>query len=258
MSIDPTGHFYWFDLKTPDPAGAIAFFCAVVGYAPKAWPEANYTMLGVGEAAMGGVRQLPVEAQEVGAPAHWVGYIGHKDVDSLIEQVIALGGRSLEPAFDLPNVGRVALLADPGGATFAGFTPADPDALRLGPTTKGYVAWHELASGPLEETWAFYSQLFGWTQETPDMAMGPGAMYRMYKPGGADSDIGGMLQKMAHQPLAAWLYYLNVDDLDGALELVKAHGGQVANGPMEVPGGDRVAQCVDPQGGRFALHQYAG
>jgi predicted enzyme related to lactoylglutathione lyase len=51
-----------------------------------------------------------------------------------------------------------------------------------------------------------------------------------------------------------WLYYVKVDDLDAALERVKERGGQVLNGPMDVPGGDRVAQCLDPQGAAFALH----
>jgi predicted enzyme related to lactoylglutathione lyase len=51
-----------------------------------------------------------------------------------------------------------------------------------------------------------------------------------------------------------WLYYVYVKDLDKAAESVKQHGGQVLNGPMEVPGGDRIAQCMDPQGAAFAIH----
>jgi predicted enzyme related to lactoylglutathione lyase len=38
---------------------------------------------------------------------------------------------------------------------------------------------------------------------------------------------------------------------------VKELGGTVLNGPMEVPGGDMVAQCLDPQGAAFALHSTA-
>jgi hypothetical protein len=43
--------------------------------------------------------------------------------------------------------------------------------------------------------------------------------------------------------------------LDAALTRVRDGGGQVLNGPKEVPGGDRIAQCVDPQGAAFALHE---
>ena len=51
-----------------------------------------------------------------------------------------------------------------------------------------------------------------------------------------------------------WLYYVTVDDVDAAVAEVKKLGGQVLNGPMEVPDGGRIAQCVDPQGALFALH----
>jgi predicted enzyme related to lactoylglutathione lyase len=40
-----------------------------------------------------------------------------------------------------------------------------------------------------------------------------------------------------------------------AVAAVRAGGGHVLNGPMEVPGGDRIAQCLDPQGAAFAVHQ---
>ena len=49
-----------------------------------------------------------------------------------------------------------------------------------------------------------------------------------------------------------------VPDVDAAVEKVKELGGQVLNGPMEVPGGDKVAQCCDPQGAAFALHSKPG
>ncbi len=53
-----------------------------------------------------------------------------------------------------------------------------------------------------------------------------------------------------------WLYYVTVRDIDAALERVRAKGGKVLNGPMEVPGETpaRIAQCMDPQGAAFALY----
>jgi predicted enzyme related to lactoylglutathione lyase len=42
--------------------------------------------------------------------------------------------------------------------------------------------------------------------------------------------------------------------VDAAVERIKANGGQVLNGPMEVPGGDRVLNAMDPQGAAFGLH----
>jgi uncharacterized protein len=50
-----------------------------------------------------------------------------------------------------------------------------------------------------------------------------------------------------------WLYYFNIGDIDAAIERVKARGGQILDGPVEVSGGSWVARCTDPQGATFAL-----
>ena len=55
-----------------------------------------------------------------------------------------------------------------------------------------------------------------------------------------------------------WLQYIAVDSADRAAERVTANGGTIMNGPMDVPGGDRIAQCMDPQGAAFAVHSRQG
>jgi len=55
----------------------------------------------------------------------------------------------------------------------------------------------------------------------------------------------------------AFLYYTQVADLDAATDRAKAKGARVLNGPMEVPGGARIVQMLDPQGAAFALHEEA-
>jgi predicted enzyme related to lactoylglutathione lyase len=85
------------------------------------------------------------------------------------------------------------------------------------------------------------------------MDMGPGGIYQIYGQGGAP--LGGMFNKPDEMPgPPMWLYYVSVDDVNIAVERVVELGGQVLNGPMEVPDGDLIAQCVDPQGALFALH----
>ena len=82
--------------------------------------------------------------------------------------------------------------------------------------------------------------------------MGTG-IYQMY--GWGDITLGGMYNKPLDFPVPPhWLLYVTVDDVHAAVERVKESGGQVLNGPMEVPGGDWVAQCLDPQGASFAIH----
>ena len=87
--------------------------------------------------------------------------------------------------------------------------------------------------------------------------MGPEmGTYHMFKWNGADRTVGGMSNAAKAQNVPPhWLYYVTVDDINAAVERVKSHGGKILNGPMEVPGGELIAQCMDPQGAAFALHQ---
>jgi predicted enzyme related to lactoylglutathione lyase len=62
-----------------------------------------------------------------------------------------------------------------------------------------------------------------------------------------------MFTKPAMVPVPYWLYYFNVGDIDAAAKRVKAGGGQILSGPIEVLGGNWVIQCTDPQGAIFAL-----
>ena len=81
--------------------------------------------------------------------------------------------------------------------------------------------------------------------------MGPMGTYQIFLAG--DQPIGGMFNKPPAVPSPFWLYYVNVKSIDAATETVKGNGGQVINGPMEVPGGSWIVQCKDPQGAMFAL-----
>ncbi|NIR74645.1 MAG: VOC family protein [Gemmatimonadetes bacterium] len=88
------------------------------------------------------------------------------------------------------------------------------------------------------------------------MDMGEGNMYQMFH-GGAHP-LGGMFDRPDEMPgQPGWLLYIMVDDVNESVEEVKKLGGQILNGPMEVPGGDLIAQCVDPQGAAFAIHSTA-
>jgi predicted enzyme related to lactoylglutathione lyase len=71
--------------------------------------------------------------------------------------------------------------------------------------------------------------------------------------------LGGMWtwDKPEHAMPPSWTIYFKVDDADQSAERIKQLGGQILNGPMDVPGGDRVAQAMDPQGAAFGIHSAA-
>ena len=81
--------------------------------------------------------------------------------------------------------------------------------------------------------------------------MGPMGVYRMFDTG--QGEQGGIMTRTAQTPMSFWLYYFNVEAVDAAAERVKVNGGQIVNGPHEVPGGQWIVQALDPQGAMFAL-----
>lgn len=255
----PLGRFSWYELMTTDPDGARSFYPTVTGWDAQEWEGGSmpYTMWMSGEAPVGGLMELSEEAREAGAPPHWIAYISTPDCDATLEKATGLGAEVVWGPMDIPEVGRVAGIADPHGAVFAlhqpeGEAPGGPD----GPVP-GWFSWHELASDDWREARRFYQELFGW-EDAGEEDMGPDfGIYYMFadRPDTPEGfAVGGMFDRRDSVPMASWILYVNVAELDAAVEAVKANGGQVVNGPMEVPGGDRVAQCVDPQGAVFALH----
>jgi predicted enzyme related to lactoylglutathione lyase len=111
------------------------------------------------------------------------------------------------------------------------------------------VSWHELLAADWEKAFAFYGELFGWQKADADI--GPMGTYQLFSAGG--QTIGGMFTKPPMVPVPFWLYYFSIGDIDAAAERVKAGGGQILEGPLEVPGGSWIARCTDPQGAIFAL-----
>ncbi|MCI0433171.1 MAG: VOC family protein [Gemmatimonadetes bacterium] len=249
------GRFCWYDLMTTDPGAATKFYSKVVGWGTMKWEgPADYTMWMNGEAPFGGVNELPEEARKAGAPPHWLAYVATPDVDATVKQAEKLGARVQVPPTDIPTVGRFAVLADPQGAVFAAFTAEADTPGHDGPPNPGEFSWHELATTDPDGAFRFYSDLFSWNK-TGDFDMGPMGVYQMY--GRGELPLGGMFSKPDEMPVSAWLFYAMVDDVDEGAKRVTANGGQIANGPMEVPGGDRIVQCIDPQGAMFALHSRA-
>jgi hypothetical protein len=251
----PKGRFVWYELATTDPNKAQAFYRDVVGWGavPYEGGIGPYTTWMNGENPVGGLMELSEPERQGGAPPHWRAYILTPDVPATVERARQLGANIMEPLIEVPGVGKMAFMTDPQGAMFAVFTPEDHSSGREGPPAAGEISWHELATTDTNAAFEFYKDLFGW-ELISDMDMGPLGVYRIYGQNGVQ--YGGIYNKPDEMPAPPhWLLYAKVNDLDGAVERVKADGGQILNGPMEVPGGDRIAMCMDPQGAAFALHE---
>lgn len=250
------GKHVWYDLMTPDPAGAIAFYGEVFGWTTQSWDKGDYTMWGVGQEQWGGLMALPQAAQDAGAPPHWIGYVNVADINATVAKCEALGGKIMVPPTPISEGTFFAIMLDLEGATFAAYSSSNPSDAGWDPP--GPFQWAELNANDWTAASKFYMDLFGWT-ETSSMSMdGSGSAESTYWMFGvnAEKSMGGMANTapmMGGHPF--WLHYATVTDLDDAIERVKANGGKILNGPMPVPGGDRIVQCMDPQGGAFAMYE---
>ena len=238
---------------TTDMEAAKRFYGKVVGWGTQDMPQPGmqYTLFAVGETPAAGLMNLPDDAKKMGAPPSWIGYVGVDDVDASAKQAERLGGSVHVPPRDIPNIGRFAVIADPQGATISLFKGTNPEPPKpAAPGTPGHAGWHELLAADREKAFTFYSELFGW-QKADAIDMGAMGKYQIFSAGG--QPIGGIFNKPATVPAPFWNYYFNVATIEPAAERVKAAGGKIINGPMEVPGGNWIAQGTDPQGAMFSL-----
>ena len=114
------GRFIWNELLADDVESAAAFYAKLLGWEPVPAPNGmNYTLFKKDGNDVAGLMKLPMP----GVPPHWLNYVNVRDVDASAAQVTALGGTICAPPFDIPNIGRIAVVQDPQGARFGLFQP---------------------------------------------------------------------------------------------------------------------------------------
>jgi uncharacterized protein len=113
------GAISWCELTTSDPAAAADFYGQLFGWNVQPPNEAmgGYRVVNVGEAGIGGIMAKPEGAPP--APPHWGCYVTVRSADETAQRCLALGGKVLVPAMDIPNVGRMVVLQDPQGAVIS-------------------------------------------------------------------------------------------------------------------------------------------
>ena len=120
------GTFYWNELMTRDPEKAKKFYADALGWSFEAMPMQNgtYWLAKMGDAMVGGI--FPLNAPQFdGVPESWMSYLAVDDVDARVKKATAAGATLMRPIFEVPGVGRIAILKEPGGAGIGWMTPAN-------------------------------------------------------------------------------------------------------------------------------------
>jgi uncharacterized protein len=247
------GRHVWSELMTTDTKKAETFYDKVIGWTSEPFghsPKPYTQFKRSGGAGAAGLMELP---NDMHMPPFWSMYIAVPDLDEAAAQVKRLGGSDLSEVIVVPTIGRMQMLKDPQGAAFYVIQPEPRDNPPDRDPEVGEPSWIELMTTDQRAAMTFYQQLFGW-QPGDAMDMGEMGTYQMFNRG--SRTIGGIMNKpkeLAQVP-PQWAIYFRVPDINAAVDRIKANGGTILNGPMEVPGGDWIVNAKDPQGAAFSLH----
>lgn len=122
MADNPHGKFVWNELNTHDVEGAKKFLSTTLGWTFEASPMPNGTYWRIKD-QMGGIFDMSNEPRLNGVPEHWLTYVAVDDIDSRYKRALASGAKEGRAPFDIPGVGRIAILQQPGGAMVGWITP---------------------------------------------------------------------------------------------------------------------------------------
>lgn len=248
------GTFCWADLATTDPEAAKTFYGDLFGWEAEdavGGGGGAYTILKLGGDEVCALYGMEDERRDVGVPSHWLSYVSVESADATAEKARHLGGSALMGPFDAAGFGRMAVLEDPVGATFAAWEPRSlPGARRV--NDLGCMTWNELQSREPQRAVAFYAELFGWEAEAHEQD-GRVAYVTIRNAGSSNGGVMPMTGSHGDAP-PYWLPYFTVASCDDAAAKVGGLGGRVLAGPME-PGAGRIAVLMDPQGAAFAVFE---
>jgi uncharacterized protein len=121
------GQFHWNELMTRNVEGAKKFYGETLGWKFDAMPMPGggaYWIAKTGDVSAAGLFDISGPEYK-NVPESWMPYIAVDDVDARVAKATKAGAKVMKPAFEVPNVGRIVMLLEPGGAGVGWMTPAN-------------------------------------------------------------------------------------------------------------------------------------
>ena len=120
------GHFHWNELMTRDVEKAKKFYADTLGWSFEAMPmpDGTYWIATIDGEPVAGIFDIN-SAEYQGVNEMWMPYIAVDDIDARVRQAAQAGAKVMKEPFDVPGVGRIAMLTEPGGAGIGWMTPAE-------------------------------------------------------------------------------------------------------------------------------------
>ncbi len=247
----PAHQFIWYELRTSDVDAARAFYGDVLGWRARERQDGGARSVAVGTEHGDVAGITPIE--EADRAPHWLGYVATADAEGAVKRISAGGGTIHRHPWTVDGVGRLAIAADPQGATFALLQDQTGQPRRaFDPQHSGHCGWNELLTIDPAAALGFYAGQFGWSAG-PAIPMGPLGTYQIVEADGVA--LGGLFRRDRARP--AWLFYFGVPSVSASIGRIRSAGGQIVLGATKVPGGSIIAQAIDPQGAAFAVVERA-
>jgi uncharacterized protein len=246
------GTFSWTDLATTDQDAAKQFYGALFGWQAVDYPVGDgvvYSMMLVDGKDVAAISPQPQQQRDAGIPPVWNSYVTVESADQAADRAKGLGATVHAPAFDVMDVGRMAVIQDPQGAFFMVWEPKQHIGASI-VNARGALSWNELASPDPDASAEFYRELFGWQMDPIEGMQMP---YLVIKTAAGNSN-GGIRGAMENEP-PHWLVYFGSDDIDADIAKATELGATQLVGATDI-GVGKIAVLQDLQGAVFAL--YAG
>jgi len=243
----------WVETLQPDPQAARAFYSGLFGWDFAGPGPGDYFVARLRGDDVAGLATPPA-----GVPTAWNTHMWVDDVEAAAERAVDAGGRLVAGPMDLDPAGRMAVLADPEGATFCAWKPRERRGAQRVNEPGAWAMSQLLATDP-EGAKAFYGAVFGWTSETFELGGGLTAtMFRLPGYVGGEPEQPVSREVVATMTAAGpgvtqqWSPDFWVDDTDAAAARATALGGSAVAGPFDTPVG-RSAVLADPGGATFSI-----
>jgi predicted enzyme related to lactoylglutathione lyase len=269
----------WVDVIQPDVDGTMAFYGGLFGWTfqmrtPDGAPL-RYAYAVLDGLVVGGVGGPPAAAGTEG----WTQYVWVDSAADTVAAVEANGGRVLQPPTDIPHAGRSAVCADPAGAVFGLWEPAENRGAQL-VNAPGSWNFSELHTADPDGAERFYGRVLGW--ESSHLEMGPAqkvSMWRVPRYGSflaqrdpeiyerqesasAPDGFADAVALMDAAPVdpsgeagAHWSLIFAVADADAAVDRAVELGAKLVT-PLFDTDYTRMGTICDPQGAILTLSQY--
>jgi uncharacterized protein len=248
------GTFSWVDLSTPGLDAATAFYEGLLGWTHNDFDTGEggiYRMFQLdGKDVAAGSEQREEERSQ-GVPPHWNSYVTVESVDATTPRAGELGGSVFVEPFDVLDVGRMSVIADPAGAVLCLWEPRNNIGAGI-VNVPGALCWNELSTNDPAKAKAFYANLLGWRLEDQTEPMPYTRIYVRDQMNGGMRPLGEQELGMGVPP--NWMPYFATADNDGSARRVKELGGTVMVEPMPM-NGIKIAVAQDPTGAVFALFE---